>query len=365
VLDDGWFGRRNSDTTSLGDWHVSRQKIPEGLYALSKRITSLGMMFGLWLEPEMISVDSDLYRRHPDWALQIEGLRPSFGRDQLVLDLSRNDVCEYIINMVTGLLDGAEISYIKWDMNRHMTEVGNMQLPPERQPEISHRYILGLYRILDVLTKAFPNVLFENCSGGGGRFDAGMLYYMPQSWTSDNTDAICRLNIQYGASMVFPAITVGAHISIVPNHQTGRVTSLAVRAAVAMAGNLGLELDLTKLSENETSDLASAIKRYKRIREVVQRGNQYRLCSPDDENGAAWCYVSQDKNQVVLLVSNLSRRLGGGTWWIKLYGLDADRGYKDIDTNIIYGGDELMNVGMPIPPKFDGDDVHCHVFIAN
>lgn len=254
VLDDGWFGKRDNSRTSLGDWTVNEDKLPNGLHSLVENVRSKGMEFGIWFEPEMVSVDSDLYRKHPDWCIQVTNRPHTFGRNQLVLDLSQKEVCDYIIQSISTILSSAAITYVKWDMNRHLTDVGSVNLPSNRQRETEHRYILGLYRILEELNTRFPNVLFENCSSGGGRFDAGMLYYMPQTWTSDNTDAISRLKIQYGTSIVYPPLTMGAHVSSVPNHQVGRSTPLDTRAQVAMSGNLGYELDLTSLSiEEKTS----------------------------------------------------------------------------------------------------------------
>ena len=251
VLDDGWFGKRDDDNSSLGDWVVDERKLPNGLEKLANTITSTGMEFGIWFEPEMVSVNSDLYRQHPDWCIHVPNRPCTLGRNQLVLDLSRDDVCDYIVKSVSNILSNASITYVKWDMNRNITDVGSELLPYERQEETSHRYILGLYKVLDYLVDRFPKVLFESCSSGGGRFDAGMLYYMPQTWTSDNTDAICRTKIQYGTSLIYPAITMGSHVSTVPNHQVGRITHIDTRGHVAMAGNLGYELDLTKLTKEE------------------------------------------------------------------------------------------------------------------
>ena len=244
VLDDGWFGKRDGDNCSLGDWVVDRNKLPNGIESLAKRIEEIGMKFGLWFEPEMISEDSDLYRAHPDWCIHAEGRNCTPSRNQLVLDLTRDDVRDYIVDAVSAVLKSAPISYVKWDMNRNITEIGSAKLPPERQQELSHRYILGVYDVLERITSAFPDALFEGCSGGGGRFDAGMLYYYPQYWTSDNTDAIERLYIQHGTSMVMPASAMGAHVSAVPNHQIRRTTSLKIRVHVAFAWQFGYELEL-------------------------------------------------------------------------------------------------------------------------
>ncbi len=246
VLDDGWFGERNSDDSSLGDWFVNENKIKCGLNSLVKDINDLGMKFGLWFEPEMISPNSNLYREHPDWCIHIENRTRSLARKQLVLDLSRDEVCDAVIKMITDVLKSAPISYVKWDMNRNITELGSPAWPPKKQKELAHRYMLGLYKILENITSNFPDILFESCSGGGGRFDGGMLYYMPQTWTSDDTDAIERLKIQEGTSLVYPSISMGSHVSAVPNHQVNRITPLSTRGIVAMAGSFGYELDVTK-----------------------------------------------------------------------------------------------------------------------
>ncbi|MBC2478280.1 alpha-galactosidase, partial [Clostridium beijerinckii] len=276
VLDDGWFGKRNGDESSLGDWVVDKNKLPNGLEDLANRINNLDLQFGLWFEPEMVSPDSDLYRAHPDWCLHVPGRYRTQGRNQLVLDLSREDVCDYIIDSLSKILNSVNISYIKWDMNRNMTEIASALLPPERQRETAHRYMLGLYKIYEKLTTAFPNILFEGCSGGGGRFDAGILYYMPQIWTSDDTDAVERLKIQYGTSIVYPISTMGAHVSAVPNHQVHRNTSLKMRGDVAMLGNFGYELDLTNFNDEEIETVKKQVETYKELRELIQFGDMYR-----------------------------------------------------------------------------------------
>ena len=251
VVDDGWFGRRTSDDSSLGDWVENPERFPSGLSGLSAKLHAMGLQFGLWFEPEMVSPDSDLYRAQPDWCLHVEGRPRTQGRQQLILDLSRPEVQEYIISAVSGVLSSAGVDYVKWDMNRNMTEAFSVVLPPERKKETQHRYMLGLYHVLESITSAFPNVLFESCSGGGGRFDPGMLFYMPQTWTSDDTDAVERLKLQYGTSFVYPASSMGAHVSAVPNHQTGRTVPLKMRGNVALGGNFGFELDPGRLSPEE------------------------------------------------------------------------------------------------------------------
>lgn len=349
VLDDGWFGKRNNDKSSLGDWVVDKRKLPNGLRGLSGKIGTIGMEFGLWFEPEMVSPDSSLYRQHPDWCLHVPNRSRSEGRSQLVLDLSRREVCDYIIEVVSKILASASIGYVKWDMNRHMTEVGSAALPAERQRETAHRYMLGLYRVLEEITTRFPHILFESCSGGGGRFDPGMLYYMPQTWTSDNTDAISRLKIQYGTSLVYPAITIGSHVSAVPNHQVQRMTSLSLRGNVAMSGNLGYELDFTKLSKEEKEEIKQQINFYKEMRHLVQFGQFYRLISPFEGNMAAWSFVSEDQKKVVVWFYKILVQPNEPLYCLPLKGLNPGFQYVQIQTGKAFGGDELMYSGLGIP----------------
>ncbi|WP_346835212.1 alpha-galactosidase [Paenibacillus polymyxa] len=348
VLDDGWFGKRDDDNTSLGDWVVDRRKLPDGLPDLANRIRNLGMEFGLWFEPEMVSIDSDLYRKHPDWCIHVPDRPYTLGRNQLMLDLSRKEVCEYIVKSVSDILSNVPITYVKWDMNRHMTDVGSAALPPERQRETAHRYILGLYIIMEELTSKFPHVLFESCSSGGGRFDAGMLYYMPQTWTSDNTDAICRLKIQWGTSLVYPPITMGAHVSTVPNHQVGRITPLETRGYVAMAGNLGYELDLTTLTVEEKEVVEKQIALYKEMRSLIQFGNFYRIINPFDENEAAWSFVSEDQTEMAASYFKVLSQPAAAIKTLKFKGLNPDYIYRNIETGELFGGDELMHVGITL-----------------
>lgn len=354
VLDDGWFGRRDDDTTSLGDWFVDLRKLPQGLSDLAERVNRLGMQFGLWFEPEMISPDSELYRAHPDWCLHVPERRRTLSRNQLILDLSCPEVCDYIIDAVGSILSSAPISYVKWDMNRHMTEIGSAALPAERQGETAHRYMLGLYRVMEEITSKFPHVLFESCSGGGGRFDPGILHYMPQTWTSDNTDAVERLKIQYGTSIVYPASAMGAHISAVPNHQVHRSTPLSMRGDVAMSGNFGYELDLTRFSEEEQAEAAAQVAFYKEIRSLVQQGDMYRLLSPFEGNEAAWMFVASDRSEAlagyfrVLAAPNTTRPR------LRLQGLDPDKDYMLKETGAVYGGDRLMHAGLLLP-ELHGD----------
>ncbi|MBB6729971.1 alpha-galactosidase [Cohnella zeiphila] len=348
VLDDGWFGRRNDDKRSLGDWFVNTDKLPEGLDGLAAQVNGQGLSFGLWVEPEMISPDSDLYRAHPDWCLHVPDHRRTLGRTQLILDFSRQDVRDYITERLTAIFSSAPIAYVKWDMNRNMTEIGSALLPPERQRETAHRYMLGLYEVLEKITSSFPDILFESCSGGGGRFDPGMLYYMPQTWTSDDTDAIERLKIQYGTSLVYPVSSMGSHVSAVPNHQVHRTTSLTTRGHVAMSGNFGYELDLSKLPEEEKAEIARQVEEYKGLRGLVQQGDFYRLLSPFEGNDTAWQFVSADKSETYAVFVRTLAVPNGPLTRLRLKGLDPNRDYKLRGTDRVYGGDELMYAGLPI-----------------
>ena len=354
VLDDGWFGERNSDKSSLGDWFVNEEKLNGGLNKLANKINDMGMKFGLWFEPEMISPISKLYEKHPDWCIHIDGRTRSTARNQLILDLGRNDVREYIIETISNVLNSANIEYVKWDMNRNMSEVASMVLSPSRQRETYHRYMLGLYEVLEEITSRFPNILFESCSGGGGRFDAGMLYYMPQVWTSDDTDAIERLKIQYGTSMVYPNVTMGCHVSAIPNHQAFRMTPLQTRGTVAMSGNFGYELDITKLSSKEKEIMKEQINFYKEARNTIQFGTLYRLANPFENNDVSWMYVSKDKKEVIVNLVRQYATVNRGFTNLKLRGLDKNSSYEIIGENLTLGGDILMNLGLNVP-IFEGD----------
>lgn len=349
VMDDGWFKGRNTDTTSLGDWTEDKKKFPDGLQSLAEKVKQKGIDFGIWFEPEMISRESDLYREHPDWVIRSPLYEPILSRHQLVLDLSNPAVCEYLIEAVSKVLVPGNISYVKWDMNRHLTDLGSAYLDRKNQNELSHRYVLGLYQVMETLTERFPQVLFESCSSGGGRFDAGMLYYMPQTWTSDNTDAVCRLKIQHGTSFLFPTVTMGAHVSACPNHQVGRTTPLATRFAVAAAGNLGYELDLKKLLKEEKKEVREQIAEYKRRRRTVQFGTYYRLADSFQENQSAWNIVSEDGMEVIFTHVQILARSAYRVPVIRLKGLDPDAVYTDCETGQEYGGDELMYAGIRIP----------------
>lgn len=347
VLDDGWFGHRDNDESSLGDWVVNRKKLPNGLEGLAQAIHHLGMEFGLWFEPEMISEDSDLYRAHPDWVIQMTGRKPVYSREQLVLDLSQEQVCDYIIESVSNILESVPIHYVKWDMNRNITSV------PERFAnqecyEYHHRYMLGLYRILEELTSRFPHILFESCSGGGGRNDLGMLYYMPQVWVSDNTDAIGRLSIQEGTSLIYPASSMGAHVSASPNHQVGRVTPFETRGNVAMMGGaFGYELDLAELSFEERSEMREQIQRYKEIRETIQTGLLYRL--KKTSNTQSILYVNKEQTQAVFTFVKLLAQPEAPLIQVKLKGLIPDAQYDCPQIGETFYGDELMNIGLTMP----------------
>lgn len=362
VLDDGWFGKRDSDCSGLGDWTVNEQKIKGGLHELIAQVNALGMRFGLWVEPEMVSEDSDLYRAHPEWALRIPGRAPVRGRYQLVLDLSREDVRTYLYESIGSLLRENHIEYVKWDMNRSICDWYGAQLPAERQTELPHRYVLGLYELLERLTQAFPDVLFEGCSGGGGRFDAGMLYYCPQIWCSDDTDAHERTFIQYGTSFFYPVSAVGAHVSAVPNHQTGRTTALGTRAVVAMAGSFGYELDLNTLDEAEKQEVAQQVRTYRKYQPLIYNGAYFRLSDPYADGMAAWAFVSEDQSQALVhgvvyraAPNALRRRL-------RLRGLKADAHYALRGVEGIYTGSALMAGGVLLP-DVSGDDVSFEIYV--
>ena len=354
VLDDGWFGKRDDDNSSLGDWFVNEEKLKGGLNKLATEINKMGLQFGLWFEPEMVSPISELYKEHPDWCIHIPGRNRSEARRQLILDYSREDVCNYIIEKISEVLSSAPISYVKWDMNRNMSEIGSAKLPANRHREVAHRYILGLYKVLEEITTRFPDVLFESCSGGGGRFDPGMLYYMPQTWTSDNTDAIERLKIQFGTSMVYPNASIGCHVSAVPNHQVDRITPIETRGVVAMSGNFGYELDITKLPESEKEIIKEQVKLYKEIRETIQFGKCYRLSSPFENNDIAWMFISKDCEEIIVSFVRTLAKPNSKFISLKLVGLDESSKYEILGENIIVGGDELMNIGLNVP-ELKGD----------
>ncbi len=346
VIDDGWFGKRDHDRCSLGDWFVNEKKLPGGIKRIADHLESKGVKLGIWFEPEMISPDSELYKNHPDWCLHYENRPRSEGRFQLILDLTRQDVCDYVFESVANILRQGGISYVKWDFNRNMTEAGSPMLDADRGREVDFRYYLGLYSVLERLNTEFPDVLFESCSGGGGRFDAGMLYYMPQVWTSDNSDAVDRLRIQYGTSLVYPMSAMSAHVSASPNHQTAHVTPLNTRFAVALTGSFGYELDPTAFSEEEREKVREMTALYKEYGQVLAEGRYHRLRDPFNEDCSAWCTVSKDMSVCVAGYVLTKVRLYRNNERIKLRGLDPDAIYKDRLSGICYRGDQLMNFGL-------------------
>lgn len=359
VLDDGWFGKRNTDNCSLGDWVVNPEKLPGGLNGLSDRLHDLGLKFGLWFEPEMISPDSDLYRAHPDWCLHVDGRARVEMRNQLILDLSRKGVQDYIIESVSAVLESARIEYMKWDMNRNMTEPFSGAQTPERQKETQHRYMLGLYRVLEEITARFPEILFESCSGGGGRFDPGMLYYMPQTWTSDDSDAAERMFIQYGTSFVYPPCAMGAHVSAVPNHQTGRTTAMQTRGDVALGGNFGFELDLSQLSDADAETVRRLIEREKQVRTLVRTGEFTRLLSPFDHPYAAWQFRARDNSEALICAYRLMTRPATPHLLLRASGLDESAVYMDDDGNTCSGA-ALTRYGLwlHLPGDFTSKVIH-------
>ena len=350
VLDDGWFGHRDTDNNSLGDWVPDLHKLPNGLKGLAEDINRLGLQFGLWFEPEMVSPDSDLYRSHPDWCLHVEGRRRTEAKNQLILDMSRSEVQEYIIKSVTDVLSSAPISYVKWDMNRNFLEAGSALLNDGRQGELAHRYMLGLYHVLDVITKTFPHLLFESCSGGGGRFDAGMLFYMPQTWTSDDTDAMERLYIQYGTSLCYPCSAMGAHVSAVPNHQVGRITPMRTRGDVALSGNFGYELDLSTQTPEDLNEIRRQIQQVKALRSTTEKGTFTRLLSPWKGNITAWQFV--DEKQIIVCAYRMLAKPNPDKPILKLRNLPKGK-FRSENGNI-YDAMDLMHVGIALNfPKGD------------
>ncbi len=329
VLDDGWFGKRDNDRSGLGDWFVNEKKMGGTLSDVVRRVNELGLKFGLWFEPEMISPDSDLYRAHPEWAIAIPGRAPALGRHQLLLDFSREDVQDYIIKVVNDVLDSANIEYVKWDFNRVLTDVYSLALPAERQGEVFHRFVLGLYRVMDGIMWAHPDILFEGCSGGGGRFDAAMLYYQPQIWASDNTDAIDRLFIQYGTSFFYPISSVGSHISVSPNIRTKRPASFHTRSVVAMSGSFGYELDTTAMSEEDKAFCKEQSDLYRKYQPLIYNGDYYRVSGPfDDEYMTTWNFVSKDKNTALANAVMLKPSTHDIQLFVRVKGLDPQKMYR-------------------------------------
>ena len=352
VLDDGWFGKRDDDCSGLGDWFVSEEKLNGGLGKLAEKIKSLGMKFGLWFEPEMVSEDSDLYRSHPDWAIKIPSRDPVRSRYQLVLDMINPEVRDYLFGAISDILKNADISYIKWDMNRSICDWYTPCLSAENQGEMPHRYVLGLYELLERLTTAFPDVLFEGCSGGGGRFDAGMLYYCPQIWCSDDTDAFERTKIQYGTSFFYPVSAIGSHVSAVPNHQTGRITPIETRAVTAMAGSFGYELDLNTLSHDEKQEVKEQIVRFKKDGSLIHNGLYYRLSDSLNDKYAMWGFVSEDKKEVLVHGVIFRTEPNRTQYLVKLRGLLPDTNYRLAENGEVYKGSALMNGGILLPKSW-------------
>ena len=340
VMDDGWFGERNDDTSSLGDWFVNEKKLKGGLGSLIDRVRALGLKFGIWYEPEMISPESRLYKEHPDWCVHVPNREKSIARQQYVIDMSRKDVRDNIFNQIYGLLSKYPVDYLKWDFNRNITEAGSALLPPERQKEFFHRFVLGTYELMGRLTKAFPEMLLENCSGGGGRFDPGMLSFSPQIWCSDNTDPIERLTIQFGSSMCYPDLCMGAHVSACSR------TNIDTRANVALWGTFGYELDPNKMSDEDKEAVKKQIEKYNKFYDIIHSGDLYRIISPfENHYRAVWQFVSKDKTKTIL-TSVVMRKPESPAFFVRLKGLDPDKYYKDEEDGEVYSGALLMNAGL-------------------
>ncbi len=349
VLDDGWFGKRNDDKSGLGDWVVNERKLKGGLRAVIDRCKKNGMKFGLWIEPEMVSEDSDLYRAHPDFAVRKDGVTPCRSRNQLVLDFTKKDVVDYVYNAIAKLLNENDISYVKWDRNRDITENYSASLPADRQGEFLHRYTLGFYELADRLTKAFPDVFFEGCAGGGGRFDGGALYYFPQIWTSDDTDGLERTKIQWGTSVCYPLSTMSCHVSACPNHQTQRITPFETRGAIASLGATGYELDLTKLSEEEKEQVKKQIQSYKQIDGLILNGELYRLSDPFTTNYFCEMIVSKDKTKAYVVGERFRGEPNDHDRVLKLDGFDGNKIYGIKELGITASGKALMSAGVMYP----------------
>lgn len=349
VMDDGWFGKRNWDDSSLGDWEVNTEKLVTGLPELVRQVNEMGLEFGIWFEPEMISPDSDLYRAHPDWAIQIQGREATQSRAQYVLDLSRKEVRDYAYECVAKILRSAPIAYVKWDMNRQLTDLGSAALEVDCQQELCHRYVLGLYEMQERLICEFPNLLLENCSGGGARFDPGMLYYSPQIWCSDDTDAIERLRIQEGTALIYPLSVMGAHVSDCPNHAIGRTTPFETRAHVAMAGTFGYELDITRISEEERALIPGQIEQFHRYQGLMQKGDYYRIQSWNEKKPFdCWMVVSKDKKEALVTCVQVLGSSIQHSRIICLKGLAPEANYRLEGTQQVYGGEELEKCGFVV-----------------
>lgn len=349
VMDDGWFGHRNDDNSSLGDWFVNEAKLPGGLKYLVDEVNKLGMKFGIWFEPEMISPDSELYKEHPDWAIAIPGRTAGLCRNQYVLDLSRQEIVDYVYGRLSEILHSANIEYVKWDMNRQLADMGSIGLPADRQGELFHRYVLGVYQLQERLITEFPHLLLENCSGGGARFDPGMLYYSPQIWCSDDTDAIERLEIQEGTALVYPLSTMGAHVSDCPNHTVGRVTPFETRGYVALAGTFGYELDVTKIPEEDRKMIPDQVAMYHKYNDLVRSGDYYRIASYS-ENHKYDCYmvVSKDQSEALVTFIQVMMRPNYHSRNIRLKGLDPQKQYRIEGEDRLYSGEALMYAGIQV-----------------
>ena len=341
VMDDGWFGKRNDDNSSLGDWYVNEEKLGGTLTKLIERVNAEGVKFGIWIEPEMVSEDSDLYREHPEWAITIPGRKPVRSRNQLVLDFSRKEVRDEIFKRICAVLDQGNVEYIKWDMNRNLADI--------YAPNVTYDYVLGVYDFLEKLTNRYPDILIEGCSGGGGRFDAGMLYYTPQIWCSDNTDAINRTRIQYGTSFFYPVAAMGSHVSAVPNHQTGRVTSMHTRGVAAMSGTFGYELNPALLNAKEKAEIRAQLAQYREYQELIREGDYYRLSNPFQDNFAAWMVVSDDRSKALVSVIRLTAEANPPAAYVTLKGMEEDAFYREKTTGKVYPGAALMEAGILLP----------------
>ena len=361
VLDDGWFGARRGERAGLGDWTPNTDLLPDGIAGLSKKVTDLGIDFGLWVEPEMVNEDSNLFRTHPDWVIQTPNRRRSVGRFQLVLDYSRAEVVDHVFTQLSDVFSTAKISYVKWDMNRSLTEVFSSALPTDQQGEVAHRHMLGVYALLERLTTAFPHILFESCASGGARFDAGMLFYAPQAWASDDSDAVERLKIQWGSSFAYPIVSHGAHVSITPNHQVNRVTPLHTRANVAFFGAFGYELDLNKLSDEEIAEVKAQVAFMKEHRELIQFGTFYRLRSPFDSNITCWMVVNKQKTKAIVGWYRVLNTVNTPFDRVRLVGLDTTKRYRITGNELVDGrdvvrsGSELHNIGLITSDRNSGD----------
>lgn len=352
VLDDGWFGKRDDDTTSLGDWFTDLNKLPNGIGSLGKKVKDLGLKFGLWIEPEMVNEKSKLFREHPDWAIGVPNRKRSYGRHQFVLDFSNPDVIDYIFNLISKVFEESKVDYVKWDMNRYLSDIYSPTLPPNRQKEFFHRYILGFYNLYERFIEKFPHVLFESCASGGSRFDLGLMYYAPQAWTSDDTDGVERLKIQYGTSLIYPIVSMGSHVSAVPNHQILRSTSIDFRANVAMFGAFGYELDPTILSDYDKLKVSQQIAFFKEYGQLFQYGTFIRLKSPfENNNDCAWMVVSEDKKTAIVANFKVLARPNTIKDMIRLKGLNPNFDYAT--ESFVFGGDELMNIGFPLQLEFN------------